>query len=149
MAGKNGALEPLIGEWSLNMLLPGQEPGEDVGARVNFEWMPGKAFLIERWSVPIPEAPDGIALLGFDEGRGTFLQHYFDERGVARVYSMGFGDRTWTLSRTKEDFAPLEFSQRFTGNFSNDGDVIDGCWEISHDHKKWEKDFDLIYRRIG
>jgi len=148
MAGKKESLEPFIGEWSLIMVLPGQDPTEDIGARVTFEWM-GDDFLLERWSVPIPEAPDGLAIIGFDQGQGTLLQHYFDDRGVARVYEMGWGNRTWTLTRTKEDFSPLQFSQRFTGTFSADGHVIDGTWEISHDHKTWEKDFDLIYRRIS
>ncbi len=115
---RNAALEPLVGEWSLAMISPDQ-PWPDVlpdaGARVVFEWLGDHAFLIERWSVPIPEAPDGIALLGWDDGRGTFLQHYFDTRGVARVYTMTFDGRTWTLERTSPDFSPLDFDQRFTG----------------------------------
>ena len=141
-------LEPFIGEWSLTMVPPGQDPMPDVGARLTFEWGPGDRFLIERWTVPVPEAPDGIAVIGFDEGRGTLLQHYFDSRGVARVYEMGFDDGVWTLSRTKEDFSPYEFSQRFRGTFSDDGRTIDGTWEIANDKKTWEKDFDLIYNRV-
>ena len=66
----------------------GEEPPA-VG-RVTFEWMGDKAFVLERWTVPVPEAPNGLAVIGWDEGRGTFLQHYFDERAVARVYEMGF-----------------------------------------------------------
>jgi hypothetical protein len=44
------------------MVMPDQKrPAElhDIGARVTFEWTGEKAFLIERWTVPIPEAPDG------------------------------------------------------------------------------------------
>jgi hypothetical protein len=55
---------------------------------VTFEWRADKAFLVERWTVPIPEAPDGLALIGWDASRASFLQHYFDDRGVARVYQM-------------------------------------------------------------
>ena len=87
-------LEPFIGEWSLAMVMPGQEPMPDVGARVTFEWGPGEKFLIERWSVPVPEAPDGLALIGFDEGRGTLLQHYFDSRGVARIEPAGLSGQS-------------------------------------------------------
>ena len=36
-----------------------QWPGE---ARVTFEWLEGRAFLIERWTVELPEAPDGMAI---------------------------------------------------------------------------------------
>ena len=93
--------------------------------------MGDKAFVVERWTVPIPEAPDGLAVIGWDAGRGTFLQHYFDERGVARVYEMSFADRVWKLERTKPDFSPFEFSQRFTGTLTGDGKRIDGTWEIA------------------
>jgi hypothetical protein len=75
---ENARLEPLIGQWSLAMVMPGQQrPPElpDVGARVSFEWMGDQAFLLERWTVPVPEAPDGLAVIGWDQGRGTFLQH--------------------------------------------------------------------------
>ena len=148
----NERLEPLIGEWSLAMLLPGRQTPEDptdLGARATFEWMGDKAFVLERWTVPIPEAPNGLAIIGWDEGRGTFLQHYFDERGVARVYEMSFDGGVWRLERTKADFSPFDFSQRFTGTFTGDGGRINGTWEIAHDHKTWEKDFDLIYTRIS
>ncbi len=148
----NERLEPLIGKWSIAIVMPGQErPAEppDLGARVSFEWMGEKAFLLERWTVPVPEAPDGLAIIGWDEGRGTFLQHYFDERGVARVYEMSFDDGVWKLERTKADFSPFEFSVRFTGTLSADGKQIAGTWEIAHDHKTWEKDFDLIYTPVS
>jgi hypothetical protein len=39
---QNNALEPLIGEWSLAMVMPGQprsDPLPDVRARVAFEWL--------------------------------------------------------------------------------------------------------------
>ena len=149
---QNELLAPLIGEWSMAMVMPGQAVPEklpDIGARVTFEWMGEKAFVLQRWRVPIPDAPDGLAVLGWDEDRGTFLQHYFDERGVARVYEMRFEGSVWKMERTRPDFSPFEFSQRFTGTFSHDGSRIDGTWEIAEDHKTWRKDFDLIYSRVS
>jgi hypothetical protein len=75
-------------------------PPIESGARVTFEWMPGERFLIQRWEVPIPEAPDGIAVIGPDPERaGGYLQHYFDTRGVARIYKMGLANGVWTLWR--------------------------------------------------
>ena len=131
-------LEPFIGEWGL--------PGS---GRTVFEWMPGGQFLVQRWEVPDPAVPDGIAIIGFDPSRGTYLQHYFDSRGVARVYEMGFGDGVWTLRRESADFSPLDFSQRFTGTFSDDGKTIAGRWESSSDGSSWEHDFDLTYTRVA
>jgi hypothetical protein len=151
-AKKNHQLERLIGEWSLAVVMPDQErPDElpDIGARVTFSWMGEKAFVVERWTIPIPEAPDGLAVIGWDEGRGAFLQHYFDTRGVARVYEMSLDGRIWKLERTRPDFSPFEFSQRFTGTFTDDGKRIEGTWDIAHDHKTWQKDFDMIYTRVS
>ena len=142
------ALEPLVGEWSMAAAFQPPTPPVDAGARVSFSWMPGGRFLVERWEVPIPEAPDGIAIIGADPERpGQYLQHYFDSRGVARIYKMTLQDRVWQLWRDKPDFSPLDFSQRYTGRFSDDGAVIDGAWEICHDGTTWERDFGLTYTK--
>lgn len=149
---QNERLSPLIGEWSVAMVMPGQETPDtppDIGARVTFDWMGDRAFVIERWTVPVPEAPNGLAVLGWDEGRGAFLQHYFDERGVARVYEVTLEAGVWKMERTKPDFSPFEFSQRFNSTFSGDGSRIDGVWEIAEDHRTWRKDFELIYCRVS
>ena len=136
-----------IGEWTMLVTFPGAPPVE--GGRVVFEWMTGEQFLLQRWEVPVPEAPDGLAVIGFDAGRGTFLQHYFDSRGIARVYVMSLEDEVWTLRREAPDFSPLDFAQRYTGTFSDDGTKIIGRWEIVHDGSTWEHDFDLTYLRAG
>ena len=47
------------------------------------------------------------------------------------------------------DFSPLDFAQRFTGTFSDDGDSITGRWETSSDGADWQSDFTLHYRRTG
>jgi hypothetical protein len=141
-------LEPFVGEWTMAVEFEGMPPVTDAGARVSFEWLPGERFLIQRWEVPVPEAPDGIAVIGPDpESEGEYLQHYFDSRGVARVYRMSFEDGIWKLWRDEPDFSPLDFSQRFTGTFSEDGRTIAGAWEIRHDGKSWEHDFDLTYTK--
>jgi hypothetical protein len=68
--------------------------------RVTFAWLPGRKFLIRRWEVPVPDAPDGIAVIGADpEREGEYLQHYFDSRGVARLYKMSFENGVWKLWR--------------------------------------------------
>jgi hypothetical protein len=145
--GSLQALEPLVGEWSMVPTFEGMAP-PGTGAPVSFGWLPGGRFLIERWEVPVPEAPDGIAVIGADpEREGNYLQHYFDSRGVARVYRMSFEDGVWKLWRTEPDFSPLDFSQRFTGTLGDDGKAIAGAWEICHDGKSWEHDFDLTYTK--
>jgi hypothetical protein len=145
--GPLAALEPLVGAWGMVPKFPSLPPVEGE-ANVTFEWMPGEQFLIQRWDVPVPEAPDGIAILGLDpQHEGRYLQHYFDTRGVARTYKMTFADGVWKLRRDEPDFSPLDFAQRFTGTFSADGSTITGAWEINHDGATWEHDFDLTYTR--
>ena len=141
------ALQPLVGTWDVSVTFPGSEPVG--GAVTEFEFMDGGQFLVQRWTVPVPEAPDGIALIGNDEGSGKLLQHYFDSRGVARVYEMGLRDGVWTLERTTPDFSPLGFWQRFSGTLSADGRRIEAAWQICHDEATWEHDFDMLYERRG
>ena len=116
-------------------------------AEATFEWLEGRRFLIQRWQVDFPAAPDGIAIIGPGDAEGTYRQHYFDSRGVARVYQMSVEGGVWKLWRDEPDFSPLEFAQRFTGTFSADGMTIAGRWEICHDGSTWEHDFDLTYTR--
>ena len=140
-------LNPFVGEWDLEVSLP--SPSE-VRARAVFEWALDGRFLVERSEISIPEAPDSISLIGADPGGDAFTQHYFDSRGVIRIYAMTFEDGVWTLERSSPDFSDLNFWQRYTGTFSADGDTIDGRWEISHDAgATWEHDFDLVYRRTA
>jgi hypothetical protein len=148
-----GRLTPLVGEWSMVAEFQGA-PAADSGARVVFEWMPGKRFLIQRWKLPgldpLNAPAAGIALIGADpESEGSFLQHYFDSRGAARIYKMSVGDGVWKLWRDSPDFSPLDFSQRYRGAFSNDGLTISGSWEICHDGTTWEHDFDLTYLKVA
>ena len=145
-------LEPLIGEWRMDPVFPSTSPIDTTeahgAARAVFEWLAGQQFLVQRWEVPHPAAPDGIAVIGFDRAKGTYLQHYFDSRGVARLYEMSFAEGVWKLWRTAADFSPLNFSQRYTGTLSDDGATIRGAWETSSDGSTWEHDFELVYTRI-
>ena len=137
-------LTPLVGDWTMEAAPPGGEPwpGE---ARLSFQWLEGETFLIQRWTVEMPEAPDGIAIIGLGEESGTFRQHYFDSRGVHRIYEMTLDAGEWKLWRDSPD----PFPQRFTATFSEDGRTITGRWEKAEDGTTWETDFDLTYRKTS
>ena len=140
-------LDVLLGTWSIEAHFPGV-PSSGVGGQTTFERALDGAFVVERSEVEHPDAPNGLAIIAFDPDTGAYRQHYFDSRGVVRLYAMQLRDGVWTLLRDSADFTPLEFSQRFTGTFSDDGDRIDCRWEIAPDHTTWELDFELTYRRI-
>jgi len=137
------ALEPLVGEWTVEARWPSGEawPG---GGTTTFEWHPSGAHLVQRGTVELPEAPDSLSVIGCDGAAGTYVQLYSDERGVCRVYAMGLHDGAWTLRRDGEPFA-----QRFTGTFSDDGNTITARWEAAEDGEAFTTDFDLVYRRVG
>jgi hypothetical protein len=136
-------LEPLVGEWTMEAAPPGGPPWPG-GGRVTFEFLEGAPLLIERWHVDMAEAPDGIAVIGCDGMSDTYYQLYTDERDVQRIYAMSLADGVWKLWRDGEPF-----SQRFTGEFSEDGKTITGRWEIADDGQSWKTDFDLIYEKVG
>lgn len=144
-------LAPLIGTWRMDVEFAGgkQGPPGDGGARTVFEYGPGSAFLIQRWEVPHAAAPDGIAIITADPHGSEFAQHYFDSRGVVRLYEMTFADGVWTLERTKADFSPLDFTQRWEGELSAGGQTLCGRWLSGTADGGWSHDFALTYTRLA
>ncbi|MFF2727907.1 hypothetical protein ACFVS9_08365 [Streptomyces sp. NPDC058008] len=149
-------LDVFIGEWVLEARFPGDRPpptgpgGGGPTGRSRFEWALDGQVLVQRTEIPAPAAPDGLMVVRADPGTGTYTQHYFDSRGVARLYAMTFDGGVWTLTRDSPDFTPLQFHQRFTGRFSEDAGTITGGWEVRFDSTgAWEHDFALDYRRVG
>lgn len=140
-------LAPLVGEWNMETSLA---PGGAVRARATFEWALGAQFLLQRTEIDHPDAPDTLSVIAVDPETDGFTQHYYDSRGVVRLYAMTFDEGTWTLRRESPDFTPLEFAQRFVGSLSPDGATIQGRWETSPPGAAmWQRDFDLTYTRIG
>jgi hypothetical protein len=136
------ALDLFVGEWIEQVEVPGAPPG-----RTFFEWDLKGTVLVQRAISPLPEYPDGLMIISL--APDGYLQHYFDSRGVARLYRMSLEDHRWTLHRTEPDFTPLEFAQRFVSTITPDGTRIEGRWETSYDDgQTWEVDFPLSYTRV-
>jgi hypothetical protein len=137
------ALSALVGEWTTEATHP-IYPSTVVHGRSTFEWLEGERFLIVRARSDHPDFPDSISIIG---DTGGLRMHYFDSRGVARIYEMTMDGRVWTFSRTAPDFSPLNFKQRLTWRFSDDGQTIRGTSQICEDDKSWEDDLQITYRR--
>jgi hypothetical protein len=133
------ALEVLVGEWTAEAVDPGS--GESIRGAMTVEWLEGGGYLVQRTTMENPVFPRTLAMIGPDR-TGRIVQHYFDSRGVARIYDVSLEDGVLTLSRDDEDMA-----QRFTGRFSDDGTAIEGAWERTDDDRAMIHDFDLTYRR--
>jgi hypothetical protein len=142
-------LDALLGEWVMEAtfeagyLTAGTSPVISRGGRTIFEWLDGEFFLLQRFTVANPAAPSGIAIIGATHEADTFTQHYYDSRGVARIYQTSLNDGVWRVWREVPGFY-----QRYTGTFSSDGATITGAWEGSTDGTRWQHDFSLSYFKI-
>jgi hypothetical protein len=141
-------LEPFVGTWDVEARFPPEAGIPEIEGEVTttFEWVLDGAFLLQRSNAPAP-IPQSHCLIGEDQATGGYIQHYFDSRGVARVYAMTFDGTTWVLERVRADFTPLDFSQRYTGVFADDGRAIRGAWELRNPGDDWQHDFELSYFR--
>lgn len=135
-----------LGEWRVSGTLTHDEPIEMTGS-TRFEWLEGGGFLVVRSTAESEEFPNSVAVIGPAENGDGYVMHYFDSRGVARVYSMSLDGRSWTLERAPSG-PRSDFWQRWVGEFSDDGRTIEGHWETSDDGSDWKLDFPLTYTRI-
>jgi hypothetical protein len=134
-------LEALVGTWTTEATHR-MYPSMVVRGRSTFEWLEGKRFLIQRSVTDHPEFPDAMAVFGVTDEQ--LSMHYFDSRGVYRVYAVSLSEGTLRFARD----AP-GFSQRFTGTFSDDGNTITGLAELSQDGSTWDADLAITYRRAA
>ena len=145
----------LVGTWSTEATHPAL-PGVIVHGTVVSEWLEGERFLIQRARTDHADFPDSISVIGFSErdrvdppgsaptpaGDERMTMHYFDSRGVFRVYEASIDGDAFRYERN----AP-GFSQRFTGTFSADGETITGRSQLCEDDAHWADDLQITYRR--
>ena len=134
------ALEALVGEWTTEAVMEGIDG--PVRGEMSVAWLEGGGYLIQRTTSDDPRFPRTVAVIGPDRSGEMIVQHYFDSRGVARIYEISLEHGVLTLSRDDEDFA-----QRYTGRFSDDGSAIEGAWDRTEPDGTWIHDFDLTFRR--
>ncbi|MGZ5309059.1 MAG: hypothetical protein ACXWDQ_01245 [Solirubrobacterales bacterium] len=138
-------MDAFVGEWNVEASLPIDPPIEMRGRSV-FEWLEGGGFLVQRSTTEREEFPNTLSVIGVDEEGEGYVMHYFDSRGVKRVYEMSLADGVWKLERDPSG-PRSDFWQRYVGEFSDDGKTIEGRWEKSDDGSSWELDFPLTYTK--
>jgi hypothetical protein len=133
-----------VGRWTTEATHPAF-PGTTVSGSAEIEWLEGERSLLFRARNEHPDFPDSISILGDTDGPKW---HYFDSRGVHRVYELGITSDAWEISREMpaEDDA---FSQRLTVTFGDGDGSMDGRSAISHDNETWQDDLQITYRRSG
>ncbi len=138
-------LEILVGDWKMELanasFLPSSS--ETVTGHASVEWLEEGAFLVMYMGSRPLGTPDAIWLISRDASTPNYVVLYYDNRKVSRVYEMSFLDGTWKMWRNSPDF-----SQRFEGKVSDDGNTITAHWEKSSNGSTWEHDFDVTYRKV-
>ena len=130
------SLDRLLGSWNLSM--DHSQLDVPVTGRQRYERVLDGAFVKMTWSYDRPDFPDAIAML--DEHR----YHYFDVRGVIRVFDFEIDDVGWRMTW----LAP-EFSQRSVARFDGD-DRIDVLGDRSDDEgATWTPDFRTTLTRAS
>jgi hypothetical protein len=141
-SGLGDGWERFIGRWETQGAHP-MLPGEPIRGTSTFEWLDGERFVIWRSHYDHPQIPDAISIIGVTDRQ--LSMHYFDRRGVYRVYAVSLDGDTWRYWR---DAPAPDLSQRFTGTFGGDGDTITGEGRLSKDGTTWEDDLALDYKRV-
>ena len=137
-------LEPydgLVGTWDSIATHPSL-PGVEVRGTASFEWLEGGHYLIGRSRNEHADFPDSLLVIG--SGGDGLVMHYYDSRGVERVYGTSLRDGVWRLWRDDPDFA-----QRFVGTVEDGGSTIVGLWEVAEDGGTWADDLAISYRHAG
>ena len=144
--------EPLIGEWNGEGEIP-LDPPIKVSAKATIERM--GAFIVFRTVGEPAEMPSTLSVIGGAPDGEPQPMHYFDSRGVKRMFQTALDGSTWKIWRAPgEDWNGPDgpgFNQRFIGEISADGDVIEGRWErgLGDAGGVWEIDFPITYRRMS
>ncbi|HTK09604.1 MAG TPA: hypothetical protein VL485_20710 [Ktedonobacteraceae bacterium] len=132
-------LEVLVGNWEMELsnaaFLP--DPSNTAKGQISFEWVENGAFIRMRMG------DDAIWLISRDDAQSDYHVFYYDSRNVSRIYQMSFSENIWKLWRNSPDF-----SQRYEGKISHDGNTITARWEKSSDGITWEHDFNISYTRM-
>jgi hypothetical protein len=144
------AFEPLIGEWHGEGTIP-IEPPMPIAVEAKIERL-GEFTVLHSVGQPA-EVPDNISIIGGAPDGEPQPMHYFDERGVTRLYLTDLEGSTWKiwLAPGQDWNGPNGpgFNQRFIGEISADGKTIEGRWErgLGDAGDRWEIDFPLDYVR--
>jgi hypothetical protein len=139
----------LVGGWTTEATHPFL-PGAAIRGSSEIEWLEGERFLIYRSSYDHPDIPDAISIIGDTDG---LHMHYFDTRGVHRIYDVTVTDGGWEIAMDRDapagSFASPDerFSQRMRFTFEHDDRTMTGKGRLSHDDVTWEDDLQITYRR--
>jgi hypothetical protein len=132
-------LDALVGRWKTEGQTTdasGASP-DQIDAIDTYERLPGGALLHLVDAKVGDQKVEGAELIGHDPDRNTYATQYFGSEGPT-AYEASLTEEseglTWKLQSK---------TTRFTGRFSEDGNVITGHWELQGESGDWQPWMDI------
>jgi Protein of unknown function (DUF1579) len=133
-------LEVLIGRWKTEgqtIDASGSQP-DQIDAIDTYERLPGGALLHLVEGQVGDLKVEGAEIIGHDRDRNIYATQSFGTDGLT-AYEATLTDEseglTWRMQSK---------TTRFTGRFSDDGNVITGHWELQDERGDWQPWMDII-----
>jgi len=148
MSASSG-IDQLIGEWQISGDVEIEGQTIQISGHTTVERL--GQFVVLRAQVQPPEFPDNLSIIGGGPEGGPSPMHYFDERGVHRLYLSTVAEGRWVITRADETWRESPgFNQRYLGEISLDGSRITGAWErgLGDAGDRWQIDFRVEYERV-
>jgi hypothetical protein len=149
MAGDSDAamerLEVLIGRWKTEGQINDASgaPPDQIDAIDTYERLPGGALLHLVDARVGEQKVEGAELIGHEPDRNAYATQSFGTDGLtayeASLTEEGEG-LTWRMQSK---------TTRFTGRFSEDGNVITGRWELQGERGDWRPWMDITLTKQG
>ncbi len=136
-------LERLVGTWNIEgRTLDSKD--NNVSGRVTIDWLPGGFFLQQRGEIEVMGLKvHALEIVGYDASTDTFSSHVFSNMGevVARYY--------WDVQGDVVTHWTEEFRAKYTGRFSEDGNVLSGGWRPEEGvERSHENTYDATMTRV-
>ena len=140
----------LLGHWHGEGVFP-MDPPMNLTSDAKFERL-GTYIVFTSVGEPA-EVPNTLSLIGGGPVGEPQPMHYYDSRGVKRLYLTAVEGSSWKIWRAPgEDWNGPDgpgFHQRFIGEITADGGTIQTRWErgMGDAGDEWELDFSMTYVR--
>ena len=127
-------------------------PGVLITGSATFEWLDGEQFVIFRSHYDHADIPNAVSVIGDTDG---YHMHYFDSRGVYRLYELTVVDDGWVIAIGRDsptgafDSPDAPFSQRITYGLEEADQTMSGHGQLSHDDINWDNDLEITYHRVS
>lgn len=135
-------LEIFVGEWRTEgkVLATESSPAVPFTALDTYEWLPGGFFLLHHVDARMGDMEvKTLEVIGYDAEGQTYTTRSYDNHGSSSAYQGILSDRAWTI---------FGDSERFHGEFSEDGNTLVGRWEQCRDGSAWTPWMDIRLTRV-